>query len=52
MTKHKGLKELILSKPFKFWCCPNKEHKRVTWDGDIATCDECDETSQKDVDDE
>ena len=37
----------LLNMPFKFWCCSNKEHKRVTWneDGTQATCDECGETS-------
>ena len=38
---------ILFCKPFKFWCCSNKDHKRVTWNevGDQATCDECGEKS-------
>lgn len=45
--KQQGLKDLIFSKPFKFWCCSNSDHKLVTWNkkGTHATCDECGETS-------
>lgn len=37
----------LLETPFKFWCCPNIEHKLVKWDekGIQATCEECGEQS-------
>lgn len=28
------------------WFCPVREHQRVTWDGDVATCDECGRSSR------
>lgn len=45
--KQQDLMNLILSKPFKFWCCSNDDHKLVTWNekGTQAKCDECGETS-------
>ena len=46
-VKQQDLMDLMLSKPFKFWCCSNSDHKLVTWseEGTQATCDECGETS-------
>jgi hypothetical protein len=29
-----------------FWTCLNKDHKHVTWTGDVATCDTCGLTSE------
>jgi hypothetical protein len=41
------LMDLILGKPFKFWCCSNSDHKFVSWNNNStqATCDGCGETS-------
>ena len=30
----------------QFWACPNEDHKRVTWTGDVAACDSCGMTSE------
>jgi hypothetical protein len=35
-----------MDRPFKFWRCPNPDHRTVTWNGDIARCDECGQTNQ------
>ena len=45
--QERNLMDLILSKPFKFWCCSNSAHKFVSWNENStqATCDECGETS-------
>lgn len=30
----------------RVWTCINPEHRRCTWTGDVATCDECGLTSE------
>lgn len=36
----------LLNAPVRFWICINREHKNVTWDGDVATCPDCGLTSE------
>ena len=37
--------EKFRNTPIKFWCCPMPMHRFVTWNGDVATCDECGRTN-------
>lgn len=36
----------LLKAHIQFWACLNKEHRTVTWNGDVATCDTCGLTSE------
>ncbi|GAA4209560.1 hypothetical protein GCM10022252_76260 [Streptosporangium oxazolinicum] len=39
------LPEELAEAPVQFWTCLNRDHKTVTWQGDIASCGECGLTS-------
>ena len=40
------LPEELLNAPVRFWMCINREHKTVTWDGNVARCPDCGVTSE------
>ena len=42
---HRVLLDALQGVQVRFWTCPNKDHSRVTWTGDVASCDSCGMTS-------
>lgn len=39
------LPDELLNARVRFWMCINRDHKSVTWEGDVATCPDCGITS-------
>ena len=46
MTDREHFAALLAGAKIMSWTCLNKDHKHVTWTGDVATCDTCGLTSE------
>ena len=46
MSDREHFAALLADAKIMFWTCLNKDHKHVTWTGDVATCDTCGLTSE------